>query len=142
MQPATYGDGQAGVEVAQPVGLHQRRRLIDCTGGQGVRNSLDHVAVLAQPIGRTLMKLQDAVGLLSLESTPCDGSEQVMEPKPALLLVEWNKEQVAVLKFSKKTRGVATSGHVVREGRRKPVKHRHAEDEVPHLVGLSAEHLL
>ena len=28
MEPATYGDGKAGVEVSQPIGLHQFRRLI------------------------------------------------------------------------------------------------------------------
>src|SRR5215204_5276420 len=142
MEPATYGDGKTGVEVSQPIGLHQCRRLIGCTCGDGVRNSLAHVVVLAQPVGRTLMKLGYAVGLVGLESTSCDGPEQVMEPKPALLLVKGNQEEIAVFKLPKKMCGAATSGHVVGERRRKPVEHGHAKDEVPHFVGLSAEHFL
>ena len=107
-----------------------------------MRNSLDHVAVPAQPVGRTLMKLRYMIGLLGLESTSCHGPEQVMEPKPPLLVVKGNEEQVAVLKLPKKMGGPATSGHVVGERRRYPVEDRHVEDEVAHLIGLSAEHLL
>src|SRR5215218_5202023 len=65
-----------------------------------------------------------------------------METKPALLVVKGNEEQVAVLKLAKEMSGSATSGYVVGERRRYPVEDRHVKDEVAHLFGLSAEHLL
>jgi hypothetical protein len=98
--------------------------------------------VLLAPDGGPPVQLRQPIALGPLQLGTEKIAEQLMEAKPAALLVQGDQEQVGALQFLQHVLAVGPAGDRVTERTSEPFQDRGLEQERPYPVGLALQDLL